>query len=76
MSGETTTKQYPTAGVANRTAIPTSVDLGNCAALKTTESFAQAGLELGVPTWSDGADLDPACLYANLGNGKTWPLPL
>lgn len=76
MSGETTAKQYPTAGVANRTAIPISVDLGNDAALKTIEFFAQAGLGLSEPTWPNGADLDPACLYANLGNGKTWSLPL
>lgn len=71
MSGETAAKECPSAGVANRTAIPTSVDLGNDAASKATECFAQVGQERGVSTWSSGADLDPACFHDNLGNGKT-----
>lgn len=76
MSGEITAREYPTAGVASRDAILASVDLGNDAALKTSDCFTQVGPELGVPIWSNSADLYPVRLHDNLGNGKIWTLPV
>lgn len=64
-----------TTGVADCSSLLTARDPGIFAPLKAPEFFAQVRLELGAPTWPDGADLDPAWLYDNLRDGKTWSVP-
>lgn len=64
-----------TNGIADCAAILTSRDPGIYAPLREPEYFEQVKLELGAPAWPNGADLDPAWLYDNLSNGKTWSVP-
>ena len=37
--------------------------------------FSQVRIELGVPTWPNGADLDPAWLYDSVASGDVWSVP-
>jgi len=62
-------------GIVDCSAIRRSTNPGIYAPLASTEYFAQARLELGVPTWPNGADLDPAWLHAELAETKTWFVP-
>ncbi|MEW6164312.1 MAG: DUF2442 domain-containing protein [Pseudomonadota bacterium] len=64
-----------TDGVADCSAILTASAPGIYAPLREPEYFGQVRLELGVPTWPNGADLDPAWLFDNLSGGKTWSVP-
>ncbi len=64
-----------TSGVADCSSILNAGNPGVYAPLKEAGYFSQVRLELGAPTWPNGADLDPAWLYDNLNNGKTWPVP-
>jgi hypothetical protein len=43
--------------------------------LKDPEFFSQARLELGVVTWPNGADLDPAWPYDKLSVTEMWSVP-
>lgn len=62
-------------GIVDCSAIRIASDLGIYAPLREQDYFGQVKLELGAPTWPNGADLDPAWLYDNLGDGKTWSVP-
>ena len=62
-------------GIADCAAIRTTDNPGIYEPLREQDYFGQAKLELGVPTWPNGADLDPAWLYDNLRDGKTWSVP-
>lgn len=64
-----------TNGIVDCSAIRTAGSPGIYAPLREKDYFGQAKLELGAPTWPNGADLDPAWLYDNLGGGKTWSVP-
>lgn len=48
---------------------------GVFAALVDHSLFEQAYLELGVVTWTNGADLDPLWMYEQLQTQKTWSVP-
>ncbi len=37
--------------------------------------FNQVRVELGAPTWPNGADLDPAWLYDSVATGEAWSVP-
>ncbi|NBC47398.1 MAG: DUF2442 domain-containing protein [Gammaproteobacteria bacterium] len=63
-------------GVVDMSAVRASATCGMYAALKDPEVFAQAKVELGVVTWPNGADLDPAWMYEELEAPKTWSVPL
>jgi hypothetical protein len=43
--------------------------------LKDSAYFAQARLDLGVVTWPNGADIDPAWMYDELRKAKIWSVP-
>lgn len=64
-----------------RSGIVDCVSIKNCdspgiyAPLADPLVFAQVKLELGVPTWPNGADLDPGWLHDELANKKTWSVP-
>jgi hypothetical protein len=62
-------------GIADCSTIRTSKNLGIYAALAAPVFFNQVRIELGVLTWPNGADLDPAWLYENLALNKTWSVP-
>ena len=49
---------------------------GLFAPLASPEFFARVTVELGVLTWPNGADLDPAWIYEELGRQKTWSVPV
>lgn len=62
-------------GIVDCSTIRRSTNPGIYAPLASPEFFAQVNLELGVPTWPNGADLDPAWLHAELAGTKTWSVP-
>lgn len=62
-------------GVLDCSAVCKPGDHGIYTALADDDFFARVEIELGVPTWPNGADLDPAWIYEELGQGKTWSVP-
>jgi len=64
-----------TSGIVDCSTIMTTGSPGIYSPLREQDYFEQVKLELGAPTWPNGADLDPAWLYDNLGDGKTWSVP-
>lgn len=62
-------------GIADFSAIKTTPTPGIYAPLADADFFAQVQIELGVPTWPNGADFDPAWLHENLSAGKLWFIP-
>jgi len=62
-------------GIADFSAIEKSARPGVYAPLAKTDFFSQVQIELGVPTWPNGADIDPAWLHENLARDKTWSIP-
>lgn len=62
-------------GTVDCSAILTADSPGIYAPLANLTFFGNVSVELGVPTWHNGADLDPAWLYDNLSTGKTWSDP-
>lgn len=63
-------------GIADLSAVMTSQNCGIYAALARPEIFQQVSLELGVVTWPNGADLDPAWMHEQIANGETWSVPI
>ena len=68
--------QDGTNGVADLSSILTAHDCGIYEELKDIALFAQARLEMGVVTWPNGADLDPAWMHDELRKSKTWSVPI
>ncbi|HSO82859.1 DUF2442 domain-containing protein [Thiocapsa sp.] len=66
------TFQDGTSGVADLSAVTSAHDRGIYEPLKDPSYFKQARLEMGVVTWPNGADLDPAWMYEELVQFKTW----
>lgn len=62
-------------GVADCSGILRATDAGIYAPLSDPDFFAKVGVELGVLTWPNGADLDPAWLHENIGAAETWAVP-
>jgi hypothetical protein len=53
----------------------TSSNPGIYAPLANPEFFSQVKIELGALSWPNGADLDPAWLYDNMADEKSWSVP-
>ncbi len=70
------TFQDGTYGVADLSSVVKAPECGIFCALKDAAFFAEARLDLGVVTWPNGADLDPAWMYDELAKSKTWSVPL
>ncbi len=64
-----------TSGIVDLSAVRADATCGVFAALAAPDVFAQARLELGVVTWPNGADLDPAWMYERIKEDKTWSVP-
>lgn len=62
-------------GVVDFSAIRTTATPGIYAPLADIVFFSQVKIELGVLTWPNGADIDPAWLHESLAADKTWSLP-
>jgi len=62
-------------GIVDCASILTSTNPGIYAPLAAPDFFAQVKLELGAPTWPNGADLDPGWLHAELADRKLWSVP-
>jgi Protein of unknown function (DUF2442) len=69
------TFQDGTSGIADLSAVTTARECGIYELLKDPEVFGQARLELGVVTWPNGADIDPAWMYEQVKLTKTWSVP-
>lgn len=70
------TFQDGASGIADLSAVTTSRDAGVFAALADPKVFAKAFLDLGVVTWPNGADLDPAWMHERISEEKTWSVPI
>jgi hypothetical protein len=64
-----------TNGIADFSAMLTAKECGIFEALKDQVCFGQARFELGVVTWPNGADMDPAWMYEAVGVDKLWSVP-
>ena len=62
-------------GVLDCSSILTTRQPGIYAPLADLDYFQQVGIELGVLTWPNGADLDPAWMHESLRDNKTWSVP-
>lgn len=56
-------------------AVLTAKDAGIFAGLSSPEMFERVDLNLGVITWPNGADLDPAWIYEETRGRKMWVVP-
>ncbi len=69
------TFQDGTNGIVDFSAVLTAGECGIFEALKDKAWFDQARLELGVVTWPNGADIDPAWMYEEIRANKLWSVP-
>ena len=70
------TFQDGTSGFVDLSSVTTSRDPGMFAPLADPRVFEKAYLDLGVVTWPNGAELDPAWLYERIREGETWSVPI
>ncbi len=70
------TFQDDTNGIVDFSAVKTAQEAGIYAALADIRLFEKASVELGVVTWPNGADLDPAWMYERISQDKTWSVPV
>jgi hypothetical protein len=61
-----------TEGLADLSQLVTAPDAGFYAGLADPRVFAAVRLEIGVPCWPNGADLDPCWLYDEARAGREW----
>ncbi len=59
-------------GFADLSRLVRAPDAGIYAALADPVAFATVRLEVGVPCWPNGADLDPCWLYEEVSAGREW----
>ena len=64
-----------TKGTADFSALLNATDPGIFEALKDKVCFDRARLELGVVTWPNGADIDPAWRYEQIRGNTSWFVP-
>lgn len=70
------TFQDGTSGVVDFSAVRTAREAGIYAALADISLFEKAYVDLGVVTWPNGADLDPAWMYDRIRADKSWSVPI
>ncbi|MCB1934869.1 MAG: DUF2442 domain-containing protein [Nitrosomonas sp.] len=64
-----------TNGIVDLSLFIFSQKAGIYAALKDEKLFNQVRIELGVPAWPNGANLDPAWIHEAIGKNKHWRVP-
>ncbi|WP_186406056.1 DUF2442 domain-containing protein [Candidatus Accumulibacter aalborgensis] len=62
-------------GVIDCSSVQTTDRPGIFGPLADPEFFHAVRIELGVLTWPNGADLDPAWIHENISTEKTWSVP-
>lgn len=62
-------------GVVDFSAVRTAREAGIYRPLADISVFEKAYVDLGVVTWPDGADLDPAWMYERIRDEATWSVP-
>jgi len=70
------TFQDGTSGVVDFSAVRTAGEAGIYASLADISLFEKAYVDLGVVTWPNGADLDPAWMYERIRAKKVWSVPV
>jgi hypothetical protein len=63
-------------GILDCSAVGKPGEHGIYAALADPEYFAEVRIDLGVLCWPNGADLDPAWIYEELGRRELWSVPV
>jgi hypothetical protein len=63
-------------GIVDLSAVRTASEAGVYAALSDIGLFEKAYVDLGVVTWPNGADLDPAWMYEQIRKEKVWSVPV
>lgn len=63
-------------GIVDFSSITKAKDAGIYSALADRAVFESAYLCLGAVTWPNGADIDPAWMYEQLRDEKTWSVPI
>lgn len=64
-----------TRGIIDCSSIQTTDRPGIFGPLADPEFFSRVRIELGVLTWPNGADLDPAWIYENASTATPWSVP-
>ena len=59
-------------GFADLSRLVAAPDAGIYAALADPQVFAAVRLDIGVPCWPNGADLDPSWLHEEIAAGREW----
>jgi hypothetical protein len=62
-------------GVVDCSGVTSAKNCGVFAALADATFFEKVSLELGVATWPNEADIDPAWMHEMLGKDKSWSVP-
>lgn len=62
-------------GIVDCSSVVSASDPGIYKPLADSDFFSQVTIDLGVLTWPNGADLDPAWVYDSVADGKTWSVP-
>lgn len=62
-------------GILDCSTVRTPGDHGIFEPLANPEFFASVTINLGALTWPNGADLDPAWIYEELGQRESWSVP-
>jgi hypothetical protein len=70
------TFQDGTSGRVDLSSVLTAQEPGIFEALKDKEFFNQARLDLGVVTWPNGADIDPAWMHEEIRENRLWSVPV
>jgi uncharacterized protein DUF2442 len=65
-----------TNGIVDLSSVRTASKAGVYAALADIQLFEKAYVDLGVVTWPNGADLDPAWMYEQIKEKKVWSVPI
>jgi hypothetical protein len=63
-------------GIVDGSKVRTATEASSYARLADPVFIGGVQLELGVPSWPNGADLDPAWRYDSIAEGETWSNPL
>jgi hypothetical protein len=63
-------------GIVDFSSVTATKDAGIYCALADKAVFESAYLCLGTVTWPNGADIDPAWMYEQLRDEKTWSVPI
>lgn len=65
-----------TSGIVDMSEPVNTAAAGIFAALKDAQLFQQVNIEIGALTWPNGSDLDPLWVHEEIGENKTWSVPV